>query len=85
MTFKPINLLLVDDDMADRRMIMKSLAEFSHSVQFNIETAATLAEVTERLGSNKYDIVLLDLSLPDSSGIDTIQKLHNINSNIPIV
>jgi len=85
MTFKPINLLLVDDDMTDRQMIIKSLAGFFHGVQFNIETAATLAEATERLDSNKYDIVLLDLSLPDSGGIDTIQKLQNINSNIPIV
>jgi len=85
MAFEPVNLLLVDDDAIDRQMIMRTLAKSSHIVQFNIETAETLSEATERLSSNSHDIVLLDLTLPDSSGIDTVQKVHSVNSNIPIV
>jgi len=85
MVFKVINLLLVDDDTVDQRLIMKSLSRFSQNVRFNIETAGTLAEATEHLRSDKYDIVLLDLNLPDSTGISTVQGVQSANSNIPIV
>lgn len=82
---KSIRVLFVDDDVADRQLVKLALARSSQSVQFDIETAQTLSEATERLSGNKYDIVLLDLGLPDSSGIDTVQSIHNINPNIPIV
>ncbi len=85
MISKTINLLLVDDDPVDRRLVTKALSRFSHIVQFNIETAETMSEATERLGSGDYDVVLLDLTLPDSSGIDTVQEANTVNSNIPIV
>jgi PAS domain S-box-containing protein len=85
MITRGINLLLVDDDAVDRRLIDRALARFSGTVQFTIETAGTLCEAVERLKSNSYDIVLLDLSLPDSSGVDTVKGVHAINSNIPIV
>jgi two-component system sensor kinase FixL len=82
---KTIRVLFVDDDVADRQLVKLALARSSQSVQFDIEAAQTLSEATERLSSNVYDIVLLDLGLPDSSGIDTVQSVHNTNPNIPIV
>jgi len=85
MIAKAIKLLLVDDDSVDRRLITKALHSFSHIVQFNIETAGTLSEATERLSSGSYDVVLLDLNLPDSSGIDTIKEANAVNSNVPFV
>ncbi|MHC4417281.1 MAG: PAS domain-containing sensor histidine kinase [Planctomycetota bacterium] len=85
MIAKKINLLLVDDDAVDRRMIVKALTRFSQSVAFNIETAETLSEAIEHLNSYSCDIVLLDLNLPDSGGIDTVREVQNANSNVPIV
>jgi len=82
---KTICVLLVDDDRADRQLVKVVLARSLKSVQFNIETAETLSEATEKLSSNKYDIILLDLGLRDSNGIDTVQDVHNMNPNIPIV
>ena len=76
---------MVDDDPVDCRLVTKALNRFSHIVQFNIETAGTLSETTERLGNGSYDVVLLDLTLPDSSGIDTVQEAIAANSNVPIV
>ncbi len=80
-----ICLLLVDDDKADRQLVKLALAKSSQSIEFNIETAETLSEATERLSNNEYDIVLLDLGLPDSHGLETVQKAHKTNPNVPIV
>ncbi|MHC4158775.1 MAG: PAS domain-containing sensor histidine kinase [Planctomycetota bacterium] len=85
MISKTINLLLVDDDSVDRRLVVKALNRFSHIVKFDIETAGTLSETMEHLSSGGYDVVLLDLTLPDSSGIDTVQEVNATDSNVPIV
>ena len=80
-----INVLLVDDDKGDRQLVKLALAKSSQSVQFKIETAQNLSEATELSSNNVYDIILLDLGLPDSQGIETVQKVHKINPNTPIV
>jgi len=86
MNFKPINVLLVDDDAADQRLVKHILTAFSREVvQFNVETAKTLSEAVNCLSSDKYDVVLLDLGLPDSHGIDTVQRVHKANQKVPIV
>jgi DNA-binding response OmpR family regulator len=80
-----IKLLLVDDDAGDRKMVKLALARPSNIVNFEVETAETLSEATERLKNKDYDVVLLDLGLPDSQGIDTVQKTLAANPNVPIV
>jgi DNA-binding response OmpR family regulator len=85
MVSEAINLLLVDDDVIDRRLITKALSRFTPSVQFNIQTAGTMSEAIEHLNTSKYDVVLLDLNLPDSNGLDTVQKVHGTDSNVAIV
>lgn len=52
---------------------------------FDCEWVPRLAEVIQRLKSPGIDIVLLDLSLPDSHGIDTFFKVHAAAEDIPIV
>jgi len=86
MNVEPINVLLVDDDAADQRLVKHILTASSREpVQFNIETAGTVSEAIDRLSNVKYDIVLLDLGLPDSHGIDTVQRVHKANQKVPIV
>lgn len=80
-----IKLLLVEDDAGDRKIVTLALAQFSDVVDFNIETAETLSEAIENLKNKDYNVVLLDLGLPDSRGLDTVQKTHEANPNIPIV
>lgn len=80
-----IKLLLVDDDAADRKIVKLALKRSSNVMDFNVETAETLSQATEYLKNKDYDVVLLDLGLPDSGGINTIQKAHGANSNVPII
>jgi hypothetical protein len=68
------NILLVDDDPQDRRLVKTILAKSTLPGQFKVDETGTLSEATQYLSSGDYDVVLLDLNLPDSSGIDTIQK-----------
>ena len=80
-----IKLLLVDDDAGDRKMVKLALSQLSDIVDFNIETAETLSGAIEHLKNKNHDVVLLDLGLPDSRGLDTVQKTHEANPDIPIV
>ncbi len=63
-----IKVLLVEDDAVDRRTVERILANCPWPVEFVIESAGSLSEAVECLGSKGHDIVLLDLGLPDSSG-----------------
>lgn len=78
--------MLVEDDPAQARLIAERLREVPE-----IEIAATcetLAEALERaraLGPRGLDAVLLDLGLPDSEGIETVQAFHVAAPRLPVV
>jgi CheY-like chemotaxis protein len=67
-------ILLVEDNPADADLIKEYLAEDNNFI-YNVTEARTLAEALELLVRDNFDIVLLDLSLPDSSGLDTVRVL----------
>lgn len=80
-----IKVLLVEDDEVDRRMAERALTRCSQQVKFDIEPVGTLSAATECLGGEDYDIVLLDMGLPDSNGIDTVRDIGKLNSRTSIV
>ncbi len=67
-----MNLLIVDDDDTLRSLLAVELARFGHTVAAaaSAEEGLRLAEETEP------DVVLLDLSLPDQSGLDVLRRLR---------
>jgi CheY-like chemotaxis protein len=68
------NLLLVEDNQGDERLIRELLGE-QHLIRFNIGLASSLKESESKIPENKFDIILLDLGLPDSSGLETLINL----------
>ena len=68
------SLLIVEDNPADVLLIEEQLSEAPRN-HYDIAVAETLAEAIERLKTSDIDVVLLDLSLPDSSGLDTVRTL----------
>jgi len=80
-----IKVLLVEDDEADKRLVERVLASCSQPIKFTVELAESLSLAIDCLGSREYDAVLLDLNLPDGSGIETVQKFNEANPGIPIV
>ena len=85
MNTEVINILLVDDDPLIYRVVQQVLDRSSEPIEFIIETVENLAGALELLNQKSFDIVLLDLGLPDSSGIDTVKKVHASNPNVPVV
>ena len=78
-----INILVIDDDDGDVRMV--SLALKQASPEYALDSAGTLAEGVSRLRQGGIDLVLLDLGLPDSHGLDTVDSACKACTHIPIV
>jgi signal transduction histidine kinase len=80
----PIRVLLIDDDLADRQLARLALDKADTGV-FKIEFATCLTDAESQLRSDEYDVLLLDLGLPESCGMETLVKVRAINTSIPIV
>ena len=79
-----IRVLLVEDNPGDSRLLCEALAEAPFP-RFEVIRAARLKEGLRRLGEARFDVVLLDLSLPDSPGLGTLMKMHARAPRVPIV
>ncbi len=84
MNDRPINVLLIEDEPGDARLVREILA-YADSHQFNLECTDRLSAGLERLARGGIDVVLLDLGLPDSRGLDTLAALHALESAVPVV
>jgi signal transduction histidine kinase len=80
----PIRLLLVEDGVADARLLQHVLAEASEE-SFQMTHVELLAEAVCRLQSERFDAILLDLSLPDSRGVGTVAQVNAVAPHLPIV
>ncbi|HTF91583.1 MAG TPA: response regulator, partial [Verrucomicrobiae bacterium] len=80
-----LTVLLVEDDLQDARLLRDKLAQAAPG-RFNVIHCERLAPALDRLAAGeKFDAVLLDLSLPDSEGLETFTKLHDRALSTPII
>lgn len=70
-----IRLLLVEDNPGDARLVQEMLSEY-RTRAFGLEWADRLSIALDRLAVGDIDVVLLDLGLPDSTGLSTFFKTH---------
>jgi two-component system, cell cycle response regulator len=84
MSDQPIRILLVEDNEADARFVQIILGS-SPDFQFEMQHVDRLSRAIEILSQREFDVVLLDLSLPDEQGIDTFLSLYKTYDNIPVV
>jgi signal transduction histidine kinase len=78
-----IRVLLIEDNPGDARLIREILAR-ARGAQFELERVERLSTALERLNTGGVDAILLDLTLPDSSGLDTFFKVHTRAPHVPI-
>ena len=79
-----IRVLLVEDNPGDARLIREYLSDPA-GASFELEQAGTLTAGAERLSRGGIDIVLLDLSLPDSPMPETFRRVHQCDPQVPII
>jgi len=77
-------VLLVEDDRADAEMVLRMLKSTA-SLPCELRVVRTLAEAVEALCTQPADIVLLDLGLPDSQGLEALHRVQERCPHTPIV
>ncbi|MFX0091277.1 MAG: ATP-binding protein [Candidatus Hodarchaeota archaeon] len=80
-----IRVLLVEDNPGDARLIREMLVNSANSVHFEMVLVENLDESIKCLKKEKFDVILLDLNLPDSKDLDTFIKLNAKAPDLPIV
>src|ERR1700682_2325009 len=78
------SVLLIEDNPGDARLIREMLAE-EEALPFVLTHADRLSRGIEILAQKATDLVLLDLSLPDSHGLDTFSKVYAHSPKVPII
>ena len=84
MNNKPMKILLIEDNPSDTLLIRKML-ENSRVSLFKLKSTDSLSKGLKYLSGNGVDAIILDLSLPDSRGIDTYLRVKKNAPNIPVV
>ena len=84
MELRHASLLLIEDDPVDAALVRRSLGAAADDLP-RIHHVASLAAGIDRLAKGDVDVVLLDLNLPDSRGVETVIRLREHDAAIPLV
>ncbi len=80
----PLRILLIEDNPGDAGLVREMLSG-SQSTRFHVEWVQALLPGMVRLGRGEIDMVLLDLTLPDSQGLETLTAVRSCAPNLPVV
>ena len=81
---KPIDILLVENSPEDVKLFRKSLAETGED-HFELTCVGRLSDAIQHLDNDAYDIIIMDLSLPDSHGFNTFISVRMHAPRVPII
>ena len=81
---QPIRLLAVEDDPSLSFVLEEALGH-AREAEIDAVMAPSLAEALVRVRDRPFELVLLDLSLPDSDGIETLSRLRRQEPAIPVI
>ncbi len=74
------NILIVEDDIDLSKGISLALKD----INYNILTAYTISEARDKIKSNEFNLVILDLNLPDGNGLELLSKIRE-TSSVPVI
>jgi CheY-like chemotaxis protein len=79
-----LKVLLIEDDDGDRALVEQALRGSSDQ-EFKLRHVTLIGEGVELLRSERFDVTLLDLNLPDSAGLETVKAAKNGSYQVPII
>ena len=82
---RPLTLLLVEDDPTDAELMIAQLAQSRGVPGIEVERVALVGDAQRRLARRDVDVVLLDLRLPDTMGLDGLTRLVQEFPEVPVV
>ncbi len=77
-------VLLIEDSRVDRMMIQALLSKAGGKL-FEVATTETLSDALEMIAQGSFDVILSDLMLPDSRGLDTFISVYKAAGDVPVV
>ena len=84
MNNKPIKVLLIEDNIGDYQLILRMLDK-SENTEFELTHVPILSAGLKLLQNDIFDIILLDLGLPDCQGLESFQVTLKKHPSIPII
>ncbi|MEQ1853210.1 MAG: response regulator, partial [Chthoniobacteraceae bacterium] len=84
MAQEPIRILLVEDNPGDVALMEIMISEAGGG-RFQMQTADRLSAAFERLSRENFDLILLDLTLPDAHGLETVTRMNERAPRIPLI
>ncbi len=84
MSENSVKILLIEDDPAEARLLKEVLKSFNLQL-FSLVHVNRLQTALEKLKGERFDVILLDLTLPDSQGLSSVETLVRQAPNLPIV
>ncbi|BAZ37765.1 multi-sensor hybrid histidine kinase [Calothrix sp. NIES-4101] len=84
MTRQALKVLLIEDNPGDVCLLREFLADVS-SFQFQLTPAESLRDALNCIENNNFDVILLDLSLPDSQGLESFFQIRDRVPSIPVI
>ncbi|HBE18765.1 MAG TPA: PAS domain-containing sensor histidine kinase [Cyanobacteria bacterium UBA11149] len=79
-----LKVLLLEDSSTEAKLIQDLLSK-TNTIQVELTRVRLVSQAIEELHKKTFDVILLDLSLPDSQGLDTISRFKEYGLNTPIV
>jgi signal transduction histidine kinase len=80
---KAIRILLIEDNPGHARLLQKALSK-ADSFQFQVKHCELLGQALQ-CSPNNHDVIMLDLTLPDSTGMDTLRQISTHMPDLPII
>ncbi len=80
---RPISLLLIEDDRADAVLVEELIADADADIQ--VIWAPSIGSAEQELLITRPDCILVDLNLPDATGMDSVARIANRDATLPIV
>ena len=84
MNTRPLSVLLIEDDPNDARLLQEILVAARYA-PISLTHAEQLAAGLDRLGVKRFDLILLDLALPDSTGLETFLRVRDRVPDLPVI